>query len=111
MPIGKSSWARRLIGLARSQQLLRRVLALHGDARLAPLISRPSPMPMVAEGSGGMPQAVVVSFRQWAAKLSQPSVALLVADDHVIVQEDAEVIGSGFLVGSRWGGSVGEANS
>jgi hypothetical protein len=68
-------------------------------------------MPMVAEGSGGMPQAVVVSFRQWAAKLSQPSVALLVEDDHVIVQEDAEVIGSGFLVGSRWGGSVGEAIS
>jgi hypothetical protein len=111
MPTGQSSWARRLVGLARSQQLLRRVLALQGDAVLAPLISRPSPMPIAAEGSGGMPQAVVVSFRQWAAKLSQPLIVLLVEDDHAIIQEDTQVIASDSLVGSRWGGSVGEAIS
>ena len=39
------------------------------------------------------------SFRMWAAKLSQPSVLLLVRDDHIIVQEDGELLASGFLLG------------
>jgi hypothetical protein len=36
-------------------------------------------------------------FKEWAAKLSQPSVALLVQDDHVAIQEDGELIASGSL--------------
>ena len=110
MSTGRSSWARRLVGLARSfRQLLGRVPALWGDAVLAPVSSRSSPVPPVVEDSGGMPQATVAAFRVWAAKLSQPSVALLVEDDHVVIQDDTEVIASGFLVGSRGGGSVGGA--
>jgi hypothetical protein len=43
--------------------------------------------------------AVARSFRTWAAKLSQPSVLLLVRDDHIIIQEDGELLASGVLLG------------
>jgi hypothetical protein len=42
----------------------------------------------------GMRQA---SLREWAAKLSHPSVELLVQGEHVIVREDGELIASGSL--------------
>jgi hypothetical protein len=38
-----------------------------------------------------------MSFQQWAAKLSQPSVELKVQDDHVVLEEDGELIASGAL--------------
>jgi hypothetical protein len=38
------------------------------------------------------------SVREWAAKLSHPSVELLVLDDHVVVQEDGELVASGRLL-------------
>ena len=44
-----------------------------------------------------MPREFTLSFREWAAKLSQPSVELLVDDDHVAIEQDGEVIASGFL--------------
>ena len=37
------------------------------------------------------------SFKEWAAKLSQPSVELRVQDDHVTLEEDGELIASGSL--------------
>jgi hypothetical protein len=37
------------------------------------------------------------SLQEWAAMLSQPSVELLVQDDHVVVEEDGELIASGLL--------------
>jgi hypothetical protein len=40
-----------------------------------------------------------MSFQQWAAKLSQPSVELLMQDDHVVIEEDGELIASGALCG------------
>jgi hypothetical protein len=43
-------------------------------------------------------QDVIALVRQWAARLSHPSVELLVHDDHVIVQEDGELIASGSLL-------------
>jgi hypothetical protein len=102
MPTGQSSRARRLVELTRSRQLLRRVLVLWGDEVLATVISRHSTVPPVVEDSGGMPPAIVVSFRQWAAKLSQPSVALLVEDDHIIIQQESELIASGSLAGESF---------
>jgi hypothetical protein len=45
-----------------------------------------------------MQQEAIASVRLWAAKLSHPSVELLVHDDHVIVQEDGELIASGRLL-------------
>jgi hypothetical protein len=45
-----------------------------------------------------MQQDAIASVRHWAAKLSHPSVELLVHDDHVIVQEDGELIASGCLL-------------
>jgi hypothetical protein len=39
------------------------------------------------------------TFQEWAAMLSQPSVVLLVEDDHVVVEEDGELIASGSLRG------------
>jgi hypothetical protein len=44
-----------------------------------------------------MAQEFTLSFQEWAAKLSQPSVKLLVEDDHVAVEEDGELIASGLL--------------
>jgi hypothetical protein len=44
-----------------------------------------------------MPQAVTVWFREWTARLSQPSVVLLMDGDHVVVREEGELIASGFL--------------
>jgi hypothetical protein len=38
-----------------------------------------------------------MSFQQWAAKLSQPSVRLRVQDNHVVLEEDGELIASGAL--------------
>jgi hypothetical protein len=38
-----------------------------------------------------------MSFQQWAAKLSQPSVELWVQDDHVVIEEDGELLASGAL--------------
>jgi hypothetical protein len=38
-----------------------------------------------------------MSFQQWAAKLSQPTVELRVRDDHVVLEEDGELIASGAL--------------
>jgi hypothetical protein len=35
------------------------------------------------------------SFKEWAAKLGQPSVELRVQDDHVTLEEDGEPIASG----------------
>ena len=114
MPPGWSSWIRRLVGLALSRHLLRRSLALQesqGNAALATVISA-SPTARGAEATAsmparaelarvraerGMPQEFTLSFREWAAKLSQPSVELLVDDDHVAVEQDGEVIASGFL--------------
>jgi hypothetical protein len=37
------------------------------------------------------------SFKEWAAKLSQPSVELRVQDDHVTLEEDGDLIASGLL--------------
>jgi hypothetical protein len=42
-----------------------------------------------------MPQDSSLSSQEWAAKLSQPSVELLVDDDHVAIQQDGELIASG----------------
>jgi hypothetical protein len=39
------------------------------------------------------------SLQEWAAMLSQPSVELLMRDDHVVVEEDGELIASGSLSG------------
>jgi hypothetical protein len=38
-----------------------------------------------------------LSLKEWAAKLSQPSVELWVQDDHVTLEEDGELIASGSL--------------
>jgi hypothetical protein len=38
-----------------------------------------------------------LSFREWAAKLSQPSVELWMQDNHVTLEEDGELIASGSL--------------
>jgi hypothetical protein len=38
------------------------------------------------------------SLRAWAARLSHPSVELLVHGDHVILQEHGELIASGSVV-------------
>ena len=38
-----------------------------------------------------------MSFQQWAAKLSQPSVERWVQDDHVVLKEDGELIATGAL--------------
>jgi hypothetical protein len=64
-----------------SRRRLRRILASQG-----------------ARGDAAL--ATASSFRTWAAKLSQPSVLLLVRDDHIIVQEDGELLASGVLGGS-----------
>jgi hypothetical protein len=44
-----------------------------------------------------MPQVFHPVIPEWAAKLSQPSVELLVDDDHVAIEPDGEVIASGLL--------------
>ena len=54
-----------------------------------------------------MPQALG-AFREWAARLSQPSVTLLIHDDHVVVQDDGEVVASGFLTGQSFGSPTGD---
>ena len=56
---------------------------------------------------GRMRQERIASLREWSAKLSQPSVELKMQGDHVIVQQDGELIASGFLVSAplldkRW---------
>jgi hypothetical protein len=87
MPAGQSSWVRRSLGLALSRHLLRRSLARQGDqgsAVLATVIARPAP------GGAG-------PFQRWAAKLSHPSVELWVQDDHVVIEEDGELLASGAL--------------
>lgn len=48
-----------------------------------------------------MRQEFMASVREWAAKLSRPSVELLVQDDHVIVRQDGELLASGSLVSPR----------
>jgi hypothetical protein len=45
-----------------------------------------------------MEEASTASLREWAAKLSHPSVELLVQGDHVIVQERGELIASGSVI-------------
>jgi hypothetical protein len=45
-----------------------------------------------------MRQESAATVREWAARLSHPSVELLVLDDHVVVQEDGELIASGRLL-------------
>jgi hypothetical protein len=45
-----------------------------------------------------MRQESTATVREWAARLSHPSVELLVLDDHVVVQEDGELIASGRLL-------------
>ena len=44
-----------------------------------------------------MQQQAIALVRQWAAKLSHPSVERLVQDDHII-QQDGELIASGSLL-------------
>jgi hypothetical protein len=56
---------------------------------------------------GRMRQEPIASLGEWSAKLSQPSVELKMQGDHVIVQQDGELIASGFLVSApsldkRW---------
>jgi hypothetical protein len=40
----------------------------------------------------------VASLRGWAAKLSLPFVEVLMLDDHVMVQQEGELVASGFLL-------------
>ena len=112
MPTGQSSWIRRSMGLALSRQLLRRSLArqgAQGNAVLARVIIRPArgagprracrlrlKQGELSEAERGMSNESM-SFQQWAAKLSQPSVELRVQDDHVVLEEDGELIASGAL--------------
>lgn len=42
-------------------------------------------------------QGPTLPMREWAARLSHPNVEVVVLDDHVIVQEDGELIASGCL--------------
>jgi hypothetical protein len=77
MPLGRVASLRRLVGLA---------LARH-------LRTRPGRM-----AERGMQPQAIVSVRRWAARLSHPSVQLLVQGDHVVVQRDGELIASGSLL-------------
>jgi hypothetical protein len=104
-----------VVGLALSWHLLRRSLALQevqGTAALATVIStRPTvrgagPLRVCQQvlnshasrrAERGMPQESHPVIPEWAAKLSQPSVELLVDDDHVAIEPDGEVIASGLL--------------
>jgi hypothetical protein len=70
MPPGRSSWIRRSASLRRTRSRL----------------------------EGTTEQERVISGQRWAAKLSQPSVHLLVQDDHVIILADGVVIASGSLI-------------
>ena len=40
----------------------------------------------------------MASLREWAAKLSLPFVEVLMLNDHVIVQQEEELVASGFLL-------------
>jgi hypothetical protein len=40
----------------------------------------------------------VALLRGWAAKLSLPFVEVLMLDDHVIVQQEQELVAAGFLL-------------
>jgi hypothetical protein len=90
---GRSSWLTRSIGLALSRLLLRHSLALHGArgaAILATVVSDP--------GSGDeQRQAPAPPVQDWAARLSHPSVEVLVLGDHIVVQGSGELIASGSL--------------
>ena len=86
MPAGQSSWIRRSMGLALSRQLLRRSLARQGARGKAMLTVVAGP---ATAGAG--------PFQRWAAKLSHPSVELWVQGDHVVIEEDGELLASGAL--------------
>jgi hypothetical protein len=45
-----------------------------------------------------MQKESTASLREWAARLSHPSVELLVQGDHVLVQEHGELIASGSVI-------------
>jgi hypothetical protein len=81
MPRGRSSWLTRSVGLALARSAFRRCLAVHGtrgEAVMGTVISRPVP----AAG-------------EWAARLSRPSVEVLMLGDHVVVREDGELVAAG----------------
>jgi hypothetical protein len=85
------------MGLALSRHLLRRSLALQGapgKAVLATVIARP---PTGDTERGESKESPL--FEEWAARLSRPSVELLVQADHVALEEDGELIASGSLRG------------
>jgi hypothetical protein len=95
MPPGHPSWPTRSIGLA----LARRYLMGTGQAA-RPMAPHPHP-PRSARFRRGeiiAQQESVASLRGWAAKLSFPFVEVLMLDDHVIVQQEDELVASGFLL-------------
>jgi hypothetical protein len=101
MPPGRASWIRRSVGLAVARHLLRRSLTRQGAGREAVLATV-----IAGSAAAGGPVGPAPAWeRRWAAKLSHPSVELLMQGDHVIVQEDGELIASGSLASSvhgRW---------
>ena len=45
-----------------------------------------------------MQEESITSLREWAARLSHPSVELLIQGDYVILQEHGELIASGSVI-------------
>jgi hypothetical protein len=96
MPPGRSSWLNRSIGLVLARRAFRRALAVQGtrgEAVLATVIWQTA----LSGVRSGMEQESTAYVREWAARLSHARVEVLVLDDHVIVQEDGELVASGSL--------------